>query len=303
MVHALASPMPATSRYTSATLLPLMDFLYGQSQKAAEIGFTNVLGTKRTLFRQGIQASLNRYDSCELDDYDHSFSRAPQNLPYAEFSFFTCTNRPDLNRDYAKDSYFAPDGIPRTILISAYEPQGYGMPLSGALLSISISLRGEGVCTATHIFSGRLTDNYSFRLTESDLAHIIPREQEDLRRVVYLSGGREEIDFHYHFDITDQAGTLLESTSRPWQQQLTATASNFNTLFPSRILVPADYPYSIPLELVPGCLKQPRCAMCSLEDTKKSVPTLSSVKSHIDEWAGRLGLAACRNPIGFSWEE
>lgn len=110
-----------------------------------------------------------------------------------------------------------------------------------------------------------------------------------LHRIVELTGGLERNLTECGVDHSGYVRTAVDSTQGDWAQAFAGTSADFSRLFPSRVLVPWVYPFSLPLEITSGCARTRRCRMCSLADVSKPQPGLSEVKGRIAEWARTIG--------------
>jgi hypothetical protein len=179
-----------------------------------------------------------------------------------------------------KTTYFSSDGVPRIVeLTRDCSNNGWKMHLA------VVSLRGNGKrMWLTGGDSGIRSMGWS-EMTAAETEDIIRLERADLRRLFFEKGGWGEEAFECGCDFTGQTELLIEQLDSPAAQ----TAARIRSLIKTPMLVPPQYPFSVPLEITSGCSQNPRCSMCSMPSRNGRLNTIPSIKESIRQWAVSLG--------------
>ncbi|MFH1521141.1 MAG: radical SAM protein [Candidatus Micrarchaeota archaeon] len=187
-----------------------------------------------------------------------------------------------------KETYYSTDGIPRFVSFDYSDT-----PRVRTKVSINIDLRGHGHASWITTTDSKIVAISSARLSDSDVQKLIGAERAYLQDFYKLSvdlHGGTEWDLHEcDHDWRDIMFTLLDATRGNFREKFQRTVAQTNELFPTPMLVPPSYPFSVPISFTNGCDRVQRCGMCTLDDVGGKPPTLDEVKRHIDGWARTLG--------------
>lgn len=181
-----------------------------------------------------------------------------------------------------KDTFVDLDGAPRLIIINEYD--AYDAFRRFHTHYISLSMRGTAACSTLTRSNKRLLGMETAQLERSDIEDLIRRETAGIWAL-----------------YGDTAGSRLTGMPSLWKTRagFEKTAADFSRLYPEPILVPPIFPFQVPLEITLGCARKRPCAMCSLKDVGKPLPTMERVKAHIEEWSRLIGRHIASTPNGF----
>jgi hypothetical protein len=180
-----------------------------------------------------------------------------------------------------KTTYFSTDGVPRAMMLSRDGDDTHEWALHVA----AISLRGVGKRMWLEGDKNGLKRTGWAAISAAETDSLIARERDELRRLFHEKGGMRSEGCECNFDFSEQLGMLIGRLDGPAGE----TAGRLDGVIGKPILVPPDYPFSVPLEITSGCSRTARCRMCSLPAKDGRLDTIDSVKDAIRRWAAALG--------------
>lgn len=263
--HTRTSQLPHTRENLFRMLQPTYDFVRAGNANPDHFGHNFHMRIVRCC------SYVSKHATCPFDNYS---------LPYASLGIW--------GTGVGKETYYSTDGVPRFISLDYVDAPGITTNVS-----IHINLRGQGHASWITLADGKIVAMDHQLLSSQDVQTLMRAERQYLQGFyelsVHLHGGTNWDLRECAHNWEDVMFTLLDSTRGSFREAFERTIAQTNELFPTTMLVPPSYPFSVPLSITNGCDRKQRCAMCTLPDVGIKPPTLTEVKSHIDKWASTLG--------------
>ncbi len=187
-------------------------------------------------------------------------------------------------------AYFSNDGVPRLLVL--YESKGSVFESA----RITFSLRGRVQCTWVSGAGSAVAQVETFQL-DAETARLLMQEQvrdatallEQEKTLHKRQRTRAYGRRHGGIISLPVVEAMLAVLAGDVVRKFGETAAAFKQLFRERLLIPVDYPFSIPAEIIPGCTRKVKCKGCGLNDVERRHKPLDQLRREILTWAESVG--------------